>query len=62
MALGDAEFYKAITGVETTELKGDEILDCNNCFTRIPKWVIEDAGDIIYLNEYTCEKCNEPLG
>lgn len=61
MALGDAEFYKAITGVETTELTGDEIMECGNCGTTIPKWVLEDAGDIIFLNEYDCEKCNEPF-
>lgn len=57
----DAEFYKAISGVEDTELTGDEILDCGNCFTRIPKHILEDAGDVVFLNEYNCEKCHEPL-
>jgi len=58
----DSEFFKAITGVEDTTLTKDDWLDCGNCFTRIPGEILEDAGDVIYLNEYDCEKCNEPLG
>lgn len=56
----DSEFYKAISGAETTELTGEELLDCGNCFKRIPKEILEDAGDIIFLNEYECENCGEP--
>tara|TARA_B100001778_G_scaffold300729_1_gene276305 strand:+ start:495 stop:674 length:180 start_codon:yes stop_codon:yes gene_type:complete len=57
----DAEFYKAITGVESTELTGEEDLDCGNCFTSIPKEVLVDAGDIVFLRDYECESCNEPF-
>lgn len=60
--MNDSEFFKAITGIENTELTANDWLDCGNCFTRIPGEVLEDAGDVIYLNEYTCENCNEPLG
>jgi len=64
MLLNDAEFYKAITGLSDEDLELDENsqLDCMNCFTEIPQWVLKDAGNVIYLNEYECENCNEPLG
>lgn len=64
MLLNDAEFYKAITGLsdEDLELDGSSQLDCMNCFTQIPQWVLKDAGNVIYLNEYECENCHEPLG
>lgn len=60
----DYEFYKAITGLSDEDLELDEHsqLDCGNCFTAIPKWVLKDAGNYIYLNDYTCENCHEPLG
>lgn len=62
--MNDAEFYKAITGLsdEDLELNEHSQLDCGNCFTAIPKWVLIDAGNVIYLNEYVCENCHEPLG
>jgi MinD superfamily P-loop ATPase len=56
----DKEFFSAISGVEDTELTGDELIDCGNCMVRIPKEILQDAGDYIFLNEYTCENCNEP--
>ena len=64
MLLNDADFYKAITGLSDEDLELDENsqLDCMNCFTKIPQWVLKDAGNVIYLNEYECETCNEPLG
>jgi len=64
MLLNDADFYKAITGLSDEDLELDENsqLDCMNCFTEIPQWVLKDAGNVIYLNEYECETCNEPLG
>ena len=61
---GDREFYQSITGLKDEDLKLDKSsgLDCMNCMTAIPGEVLEDAGDFIYLSDYTCENCNEPLG
>ena len=60
----DYDFYKAITGLtdKDLELTKDSALDCGNCFTKIPGNILEDAGNAFFLGDYTCEKCNEPLG
>tara|TARA_R100000742_G_C4243120_1_gene62450 strand:+ start:105 stop:311 length:207 start_codon:yes stop_codon:yes gene_type:complete len=62
--IDDKQFYMAITGLKSEDLKLDKNsgLDCMNCMKAIPEWVLEDAGDFIYLNEYDCENCGEPLG
>jgi len=62
--LNDYEFYKAITGLSDEDLELDEnsMLDCGNCFKQIPKEILKDAGNVIYLRDYDCENCGEPLG
>ncbi len=62
--MNDAEFYKLITGLsdEDLELNEHSQLDCGNCFTSIPKEVLIDAGNYLYLRDYDCHNCNEPLG
>ena len=47
---------------EEMQLDSTMSLDCNNCFKPIPKWILEDAGDVFFLGDYECEHCGEPLG
>ena len=64
MPSGDYIVYQAISGLseEEMQLDGTMSLDCNNCFKPIPKWILEDAGDVFFLGDYECENCFEPLG
>tara|TARA_R100000742_G_C4179718_1_gene15252 strand:- start:26 stop:220 length:195 start_codon:yes stop_codon:yes gene_type:complete len=64
MPSGDYIVYQAISGLSEEEMQLDATmsLDCNNCFKPIPKWILEDAGDVFFLGDYECEHCFEPLG
>ena len=58
------EIYKSITGLTEEEMQFDEKseMDCNNCFTAIPNYILVDAGELFFLGDYDCENCGEPLG
>ena len=57
------EVYKAITGLTEEEMQFDENsqMDCGNCFTAIPNYILVDAGELFFLGDYDCENCGEPL-
>lgn len=63
MSTPNYEVFKSITGLTEGEMQFDENsqMDCNNCFTAIPNWVLVDAGELFFLGDYTCENCGEPL-
>ncbi len=64
MPSSDYIVYQAISGLSEEEMQLDATMsfDCNNCFKPIPKWILEDAGDVFFLGDYECEHCGEPLG
>jgi len=63
MLTPDYQIHLAISGLteEEAQFNEDTQLDCPNCFTAIPKWILEDAGEIFFLGDYDCENCGEPL-
>ena len=60
----DYEFFKEISGLtdEDLELTKDSVLNCGNCFALIPGEILEYPGNAFFFSDYTCEKCQEPLG
>ena len=64
MTTANYDIFQMFTGMSEEEMQftGDEFMNCGNCFTRIPKDILIDAGELFFLSDYTCEKCNEPLG